>query len=469
MSAAKSLLILALLACMAVAQPPRDVRLLFTGDILLSRQTRREIEASHRFPWTGFASLFRNADWVAGNLEGAVGDAQQCTPRESQSPCFDIPVTLIPLLGKAGFRAVSVANNHALDLGLPGRETTEKALRDTGLLALSEQDSPHFVKVGPWTMAIVAMNLVPSRDGSRDEIPSLEMRQKLRLARHLADLVVVSVHWGSELLEWPSDPQRDAAKWLVENGADLIVGHHPHVVQPPECVDGRPVFFSLGNHLFDQKYPATKEGLIADCRIQGATLRCSGIPTRTPVGSSYPAIAGAAPPLRSCDVALEAPSAAGFLLHGTPAPDHRYWIEGSRAGRRPWRSTTMRLVSVESGRLAGADGPDYLLTFERHHSSIDDEDGLRPYVYEIHDAGLIARWRGSALAWPLLDAALLPHSDGVVCALHRSDSFIELQPGTAGTRVAAYRWNGFGFSGVDDAAIIECCRPLFDREPRESP
>jgi poly-gamma-glutamate synthesis protein (capsule biosynthesis protein) len=75
----------------------------------------------------------------------------------------------------------------------------------------------------------------------------------MRLARSLAELVVVYIHWGSELLDWPNTGQREAAGWLIQNGADVIVGHHPHVVQTPECVRGRPVFFSLGNHVFDQR------------------------------------------------------------------------------------------------------------------------------------------------------------------------------------------------------------------------
>src|ERR1700689_3414779 len=117
---------------------------------------------------------------------------------------------------------------------------------------------------------------------------SVALDQKIRLARALANLVVVSIHWGDELMDWPSEIQRQDAAWLIARGADLIIGAHPHVVQKPECVLGRPVFFSLGNHVFDQKYPATKQGLIADCRIGRNSLRCSGIRTETPIASSFP-------------------------------------------------------------------------------------------------------------------------------------------------------------------------------------
>jgi hypothetical protein len=81
--------------------------------------------------------------------------------------------------------------------------------------------------------------------------------------------------------------------------------------------------------------------------------------------------------------------------------------------------------------------------------------GLRPYIYELGANGLIARWRGSALAWPLLDAFLFPGENFEVFALHRGDSFIALNPKTKTRRVAAHRWNGFGFRGISSPKVTE--------------
>ena len=87
----------------------------------------------------------------------------------------------------------------------------------------------------------------------------------------------------------------------------------------------------------------------------------------------------------------------------------------------------------------------------------------RPYVYEITPTGPIARWRGSALAWPLRDAAMLPgNEDGILCALHRGDSFLALDPAHTGTRMAAYRWNGFGFAMLSDSLNSPACRAVFE-------
>lgn len=143
------------------------------------------------------------------------------------------------------------------------------------------------------------LTLVPAADKHVQEIPSMGVSEKLRLARKQADLVVVSIHWGTEYQRLVDLTQRAQARWLIQQGADLIVGHHPHVVQSPECVEGHPVFFSLGNHLFDQTYPPTKEGLIADCLLSSGRLTCQGIRTHTENWTTIPRQAGTDPATRA--------------------------------------------------------------------------------------------------------------------------------------------------------------------------
>jgi len=148
-------------------------------------------------------------------------------------------------------------------------------------------------------LALVSLTVIPAADGRVQQIPSSEVSEKLRLAREDADLVVVSIHWGVEYQRIPSAQQRGQARWLIQHGADLIVGHHPHVVQPPECIQGHPVFFSLGNHVFDQTYPPTKDGLLADCRLISGKLTCQGVTTHTENWTTYPRLTGAATTKRS--------------------------------------------------------------------------------------------------------------------------------------------------------------------------
>lgn len=464
------------LASLAVSgAPPRagavkgsGPRLLFAGDVLLSRQVPLEIATTGRSPLAGVAELFAGRDLVLANLEGAVGNEESCLP--SKGPCFPIARERLALLSRAGLTALGLANNHARDLGERGLDATRASLAAEGLLALDFESSPRFVRLGKpgttgtTTVALVVLSLVKGRDGTANEVPSVEVARKLRLARRLADLVVVSVHWGEELLEWPSDAQRIAAAWLVENGASLVVGHHPHVVQPPECLAGRPVFYSLGNLLFDQRYSASKEGLLADCRVEEGALACRGVPTETPPRSSFPRLVSRPEPSASALDACRVPLGRPFEVAGiTLRPVDRgegLSLEGSRDGRILFTTRPLRALSVESGRLAADDGEELLFALERHPSPLDGEDGVRPYVYAVGSSGLVARWRGSGLAWPLVDARLLP-GGRFLCALHRGDSYLVPDPQSRARHAEVYRWNGFGFSAVADDGAGQACRALW--------
>jgi hypothetical protein len=475
MPGTRSLLIFALLwtTSLASAQDLRDdIRILFTGDILLSRNVSAEIAATDRNPWLDFQSLFRSADWVAGNLEGVVGSKDFCCSSTASSPCFAVHPGHMRLLAQAGFNALAHENNHAYDLGETGRSATEEALAKEGIQTMTFQGSPYFFEIRGMVVGVVAFSLVPDRSGRRLQVPSLDLLQKLRLVRTLAHVVIASVHWGSELLDWPDNSQRRVAAF-VDLGADIIFGHHPHVVQAAECLKGRPVFFSLGNHLFDQKYPATKEGHIADCRTSQGTIQCGAIRTETPPGTSFPEL-GQGNPIRlsdkeACSVPLREPlSLSGFRITVKDEPSapgsgsSRKRLQGVQDGKTRWQSGAIPLLSVEKLELKKP-GEKLLLTLESHYSTIDGEVGFRPHVYEATEQGLIARWHGSALAWPLLDAFVLPGEDGLICALHRGDSFLTLNTDTESRRVAVYRWNGFGFSGVADQDVLKECGLFYER------
>lgn len=440
-------------------------RLIFTGDVMLAREVAREIDQRRRSPWAALPDL-THADAVIGTLEGAVGDPAAC-PMDT-APCFAIRADRLSLAARAGFTAFTLANNHVMDLGQDGQRATRTALADAGLAGLGFADSPGFLRLGRRVVAIIALSLVPGRDQHADTLPSLALAQKLRLARRLADWVIVSIHWGREWQDWADTPQRTQAAWLIQQGADVIIGHHPHVVTPPECLDGRPVFFSLGNHIFDQKYPESKHGLMADCRIQGDHLSCQPLATRTPMGSSFPAPGPEMTnPLTACSVParpvwqvgdwrLRPWAVEGQLTGGTLA------LEALGPQGQRWRSRPRPVLGIDAGPLAVGEAPK-LVMLERHPSPLDGEDGPRPYVYDLGNTGLITRWRGSALAWPLLDTSLVTGADGVqrLCALHRGDSFLHLDPTTPETRTALYSWNGFGFAAAQEDAADQACRNLF--------
>jgi poly-gamma-glutamate synthesis protein (capsule biosynthesis protein) len=445
----------------------KEVRILFTGDILLSRNVRTEIQSKKTSPWHELQSLFKGYDLVVGNLEGAVGNSDNIPPSVSKSPVFDIKKKHISLLKDAGFNVITIENNHGFDLGNNGRNATIQSLRDINITPVFLDNSPQFFTVKNIVVAIVAINLVPDRNLNKNTLPSIEIKQKLRLAKSLSNMVIVSIHWGSELLDWPNTKQRTAASWLIKNGADLIIGSHPHVIQKPELIEGKPVYFSLGNHLFDQKYPETKTGLIADIRISDNKFQCCGILIHTKKNSFYPEIIEKNSkdydfkPLPLNDNALKIKDFVIKPVSVNIQNKNMTILEAFNKEKLIWRSHPVSLISIKSARLDGEN--ELLFALESHYSNIDKEIAIRPYVYDIDDYGMVAKWRGSALAWPMLDAVISPDDSNVLCALHRGDSFINPDTHTDNTRVAAYRWNGFGFTGIDDEEINGKCRELLEK------
>jgi Putative enzyme of poly-gamma-glutamate biosynthesis (capsule formation) len=401
--------------------------------------------------------LFSEADVVIGNLEGAVGEVAD-SARSKNSLLFDIRKGDIGLLYEAGFDILTIENNHIYDLGEEGKDSTVVSLQKSGLVAVHNKNSPHFFTAKGVVVSIIAVNTISNKEYTADEIPSIELMQQLRLAKNLSNVVIVSIHWGSELVDWRVKQQRNIAEWLAQNGADIIIGSHPHVIQQPEVIDGKPVFYSLGNYLFDQKYDATKEGLIADIRIKNGKIKCTGIITRTAEHSFYPRV------VREVDYGFKAIETNKLFKIGefTLLPvsensgvDSKIRLDGYSADRKVWSSQSIPLVSIETGKLDGEN--EHLFTLEKHYSTIDNETDIRPYVYGTDIKGIHAIWRGSALAWPLVDAHISKSDSKTLCVLHRGDSYINIDKNTQKKRLMSYRWNGFGFSGVTDSVPDSDC------------
>ena len=454
--------LLILLVCIVLVscRQQEEIRILFTGDILLSRQVKKEYDYRKESPWEELKPLFHSADLVIGNLEGAVGTTSEITDPNG-SPLFAIDSADISLLSDAGFKIIGIENNHSYDLGDDGKQNTVNQLLKNEIHPVCFDNSPYFISVKGVVFSIVTINTVPRKHNFENPMYSLELKQKMRLAKSLSNMVIVSIHWGSELLEWSNKSQREAANRLIAQGADIIIGSHPHVVQNVELIDGKPVFFSLGNHLFDQKYPATKKGLIVEITVKNGKFQCKGITTRTKPNSFYPESAESVSYnfptftynhnlLIINDYSLIPVSVFVFEQNKT-----QIILEAYRNNRLKWRSHPMPLVYISTAKLDGKE--EYLFVLQNYYSTLDKEIAIRPYVYAVDNHGMYAKWRGSALAFPLLDAYISPHNPQVLCALHRGDSYIALNKENTNTRIAAYEWNGFGFSGLSDSIACKYC------------
>jgi len=213
------------------------------------------------------------ADITFANLETSVDHKAGV----SGYPRFNARPELLASLKKAGVNIVSVANNHVMDMGSEGLKRTLDNIESTGLVFIgagrtkAEAAKTRFLKTRGVNVAFLAYTYgtnqrLPLRSpdapgvniiGIESESDLIRAAANVRRARAGADLVVVSLHWGNEYATSPTAWQRRVASELIEAGADVILGHHPHVLQPIESYIARDnrmglIVYSLGNFISNQ-------------------------------------------------------------------------------------------------------------------------------------------------------------------------------------------------------------------------
>jgi poly-gamma-glutamate capsule biosynthesis protein CapA/YwtB (metallophosphatase superfamily) len=237
------------------------------------------------------SDVFEKADFGFVNLETPVAPAHS---RGSKPFMFDAPVALLEGLKASGVKIVSFANNHVMDQGWPGFTETREHLREAGLIfagsgdTVEQQWQPAFTEANGIKVGWLGMtrwlngNRNPDKDdqphvnffpypGESGGAPGADETQVLaavKAARAQCDFLVVSIHWGIEYAPAPRPEDVDMAHKMLEAGASVIVGHHPHVLQSVETYktqDGRNtvIFYSLGNFLSNQSRSYV-DGLMPD-------------------------------------------------------------------------------------------------------------------------------------------------------------------------------------------------------------
>ena len=285
--------------------PPPRLRLVAVGDILMHQDVKASAEhAAQGFPalWADLVPLFQGADLAFGNLETPVAPT---TGRPGVPFQFNAPAALPAALRASGFTVLSTANNHAFDQGVKGVRETLDRLHAEHLVAVgsgedqSQAEALQMVERQGLKIAFLGFtdlfNIDLNRKATEPWVRPLDLEPALaavREARSRADLVVVSVHWGNEYQHQPTRRQRDIAKQLVAAGCDLLLGHHPHVLQPAEMVEagGRRalVAYSLGNFISnqDRMYRADLFPVAGGDSRDGAALQAVFEPRKEPDGGT---------------------------------------------------------------------------------------------------------------------------------------------------------------------------------------
>lgn len=254
--------------------------ILFVGDIMLGRyvETLSERAGDEQYPFKHIAEFLKQHITIA-NLEGPIPEVHKPTPINGFS--FSFPSSAPRVLKEGGVTAVSLANNHMFDQGRKGYEDTKRALGAGGIAyfgGYAPTNEDYFqTALGSQKAIIYGITMIAT---GWDEEQAIQVAKKLR-AEHPDQYLIAFLHWGDEYVTQNSY-QRAFAHDLIDSGTDAIIGAHPHVVQGIETYKGKPIFYSLGNFIFDQYWQ--------DALEDGYMLRL----TRSPQGYVYDII-----PIRS--------------------------------------------------------------------------------------------------------------------------------------------------------------------------
>ena len=243
--------------------PASVVSILSFGDMMLDRGVKKQIDAhGAHYPLQLLAGneerFFSGMDVVSANLEGPFVHTPEAV---SQPMRFAFDSTLIPMLKHYHFSLLSQANNHSFDMGQGGFDESRKLLASAGIHAYGNpyqlnNESVYMEAVGGKQVAFIGLNDIYM------PLNPADVRQLIQTYRGAADIVIVNIHWGEEYRDTSTIRQQTLAHIMIDAGADVIVGHHPHVVQEMEVYQDRPIFYSLGNFIFDQDWSrATQEEL----------------------------------------------------------------------------------------------------------------------------------------------------------------------------------------------------------------
>jgi hypothetical protein len=332
--------------------PSAPLELAFVGDIILGK-----------YVLNGYASLVDDAgdpfsrvrplvdaDLLVGNLETPL-----VRRRPTRSPIhigyrFGADADAARALVRAGLGALSLANNHANDLLGDGLRDTPEILRELGIAAVGAArvtgDPVAVVTVerAGWRIGLVSATTYVNRGAAAADpaLPLYRTRElPARMLPHLAaarrdhDLLIVLVHWGQEFAEAPDSFQRVTARRLLDGGADLVIGHHPHVLQGLERHEHGLVAYSLGNFLFANFDERSRHSGVLRVRYQPGR-RCPS------AASFHPVFLGPPP--------TYAPEPAGSAADEILAQVRK----ASRRLRTPWTADSGRLVLTD---FPACDGP----------------------------------------------------------------------------------------------------------------
>ena len=281
---------------LTVNQPKEDISLAFVGDIMFARNMAGVLSMDSS-PFAGVSNVTSNVDLLVINFENAATTSESAVKGDVPLKCSP---DYVPLAKGNNNTIATLANNHVCDYGFDGMRDTIKHLNDAGISTIgageNENDAHKAITTDIKGRNVTIINYMDSNnfaEYSYDALPyangsspgysaynSADAKKQIEDARgNGSDLIVVCLHFGNEYSLSPNEDQQKIAHELIDYGADVVIGTHPHVAQGIEMYNGKPICYSLGNFMFDLSRPST----LSDYMVQIDVVNDTGVLTVYPV------------------------------------------------------------------------------------------------------------------------------------------------------------------------------------------
>lgn len=273
----------------SIGKNSSEMKMLFLGDMMLDRHVGEQIETKgveYLFENLEEDQFFSGYDLIGVNLEGTVtNEGEHYDPIMSYDFAFE--PDLINQLHSYNFNFFNLANNHFSDQGERGIIETRENLDNLDFDYVGCRDgqvadcSSEILEINGKKIGMAGFSTVYSL------INEKAINQVVSDLASSTDLVIVNIHWGVEYEHEFNSIQQRLAHGLIDSGADIIIGHHPHVVQGMEIYKDKPIFYSLGNFIFDQYFSNdTQESLAIGLDITDSQQKFYLLPLKSELSSS---------------------------------------------------------------------------------------------------------------------------------------------------------------------------------------
>ena len=229
---------------------PQSFTLTFAGDCTLGGAEAsysvgvsfvNTVKDNYPYPFENVIEYFATDDFSMVNLEGVLADQSTAVVKKH---VFRGPTHLVNVLTENSVEAVTIANNHTMDHGQAGYDSTIATLTDAGVTFAEQDGSFIYTTESGLTLGVYAVSLDNLNiDQITAAIAALDADPKV-------DIVILAAHWGIENTFKPNEQQKSVGHAAIDAGADIVFGTHPHVLQPIEEYNGGIIYYSLGNFSF---------------------------------------------------------------------------------------------------------------------------------------------------------------------------------------------------------------------------